>query len=201
MNLLCIADTHGQLNEDWYNGEKYDLCIMLGDHTLGDAEKVLKYIPKEKIRALYGNHDVPISGREYISYFGLTKLGYEEVNGVRLLGVGGSLKYKPEGQVGWTQDECSEYMAKQPEADVLITHDLAFGEILKLMPMPEGKRCRAVRVKEFYDISEHPAHIGLRAFNEYLEKYPNCKHIHGHVHKSYEIGNTRSVYMVEMVEV
>lgn len=87
MKLLCIADTHGQLRDDWYNGEEYDLCVMLGDHSIGDAEKILRYIPKEKIRAIYGNHDAPVLGRTPITYFGLTELKYEVFNGVRLLRV------------------------------------------------------------------------------------------------------------------
>ena len=194
MKLLCIADTHGQLDDNWYNGEEYDLCIMLGDHSLGDTEKILRYIPKEKIRAIYGNHDVPISGRTPITHFGLTELKYEEFNGVRLLGVGGSLRYKKGYQVFWEQDECSEYMSKQPEADVLITHDLAYGERNRLL-YPN------ITIGSQYNIPDHPAHIGLKGFAEYLTKYPKCRHIHGHIHRSYKEGNTQSVYITESVEV
>lgn len=202
MKILCIADTHGQLDDNWYSGEEYDLCIMLGDHSLGDTEKILRYIPKEKIRAIYGNHDVPISGKTPITYFGLTELKNEVFNGVRLLGVGGSLRYKKGYQVFWEQDECSEHMAKQPEADVLITHDLAYGERNRLLwPDSENIRGRAVTIGYRYDISDHPAHIGLKGFAEYLAKYPDCRHIHGHIHRSYKEGNTQSVYMVELAEI
>ena len=193
MKLLCITDTHGQLSDDWYHGEEYDLCVLLGDHSLGDVEKVLRYIPKEKIRAIYGNHDVPVCGRTPITYFGLTELKYEVIDGVRLLGVSGSLRYKKGYQIFWEQDECSEYMEKQPEADVLLTHDLAFGE--------RDLTIDGETIRNKYDLHHETAHVGLKGFKEYLTKYPNCKHIHGHVHKSYEVGNTRSVYMTEVVEV
>lgn len=193
MKLLCVADTHGQLKEDWYDGGDFDLCILLGDHSLGDVEKILRHVPKYKIRAIYGNHDVPISGRTPIAYFRLPDIQYEVYKGVRLLGVGGSLRYKEGYQVFWEQDECSEYMARMPEADVLLTHDLAYGE--RDMVLPDG-----VSVRDKFNLN-HPAHEGLIGFSEYLKKYPNCRHIHGHVHKSYEVGNTKSVYMVELVEV
>lgn len=202
MKLLCIADTHGRLQDDWYNGEEYDLCLMLGDHSLGDAEKVLKFIPKERIRAIYGNHDVPIAGRTPIDYFDLPELKYEEINGVRFLGVGGSLRYKRGPMVAWEQFECAAYMDIQPEADVLITHDLAYWEINQfIVPKVNGVRLKPVTLGVRYNIPKHPAHIGLKGFSDYLKKYPKCKHIHGHVHRSYAVGNTRSVYMVEMVEI
>jgi len=186
MKLLCIADTHGQLPDDWFSGFKRydpDLCIMLGDHSLGDAQKVLRYIPKKKVRAIYGNHDLPVAGRTYISRFGLKQLTYEEINGVRLLGVPGCVKYSAyEKPYQWTQEEYWEYMVEQPPCDVLITH------------------CNS----SLFTLKPGPAHQGAAAFAEYCHLNGVKYHIHGHNHISAVIDHgtiERCIYMAEMVEI
>ena len=62
ITLLIIADTHGTLNEEKFlefinQNTKYDACIMLGDHYDRDISIILKYVDKNKLYGILGNHD------------------------------------------------------------------------------------------------------------------------------------------------
>lgn len=98
IKMIIIADTHGCLKEDEFyqfmtEYEEYDVCLLLGDHSVGDVNTILKCVNEEKIYALLGNHD-----HNYIGKFNLKNLNGQvvEVNGVKLLGIQGSYKYNPD---------------------------------------------------------------------------------------------------------
>ena len=63
INLLIISDTHGdlalsrKLEKKLSEYKNYNLCCILGDISNYDYEIILKYVSKEKIVALLGNHD------------------------------------------------------------------------------------------------------------------------------------------------
>ena len=61
LTLLTVADTHNSLNTfkeiKIPKPSEYDLCIFLGDISKEDIRILLKYIPKEKIIGVLGNHD------------------------------------------------------------------------------------------------------------------------------------------------
>lgn len=84
IKMVVIADTHGCLKEDEFAEfmkahEDCDVCLLLGDHSVGDVDNILKYVDSEKIYALLGNHDY-----DYIGKFNLKNLNGQvvEVNGV-----------------------------------------------------------------------------------------------------------------------
>ena len=100
IKLLIITDTHGllsykqELEEKLKNIKEYDYCFALGDITYSDYEIILKYIPKNKILGLLGNHD----GFEVLKHYGIEDLNGKVVNikGFRIGGIQGSYRYKSE---------------------------------------------------------------------------------------------------------
>ncbi len=166
IKMIIITDTHGCLKEEEFaefmkTHEEYDVCLLLGDHSVGDVSAILKYVDEEKTYALLGNHD-----HDYIGKFNLKNLNGEVivVNGVKILGIQGSYKYKPDDFPSFTQKESIEFLVDKPKVDILVSHDAPYG---------------------FSDRSD-VAHQGLFGITYYLfkNKVPHC--IHGHLHTPYE---------------
>ena len=97
IKMIVVADTHNSLSEEEFKifineHPIYDICLLLGDFGYNDLPIILKYIDKRKIYALLGNHD-----HNYINEYELNNLNGNiiDINGVKLLGIEGSFKYKP----------------------------------------------------------------------------------------------------------
>lgn len=186
IRMLLITDTHGCLIQDEFSkfvftNKNYDICLLIGDHSRDDIKTILKLIEKEKIYALLGNHD-----SDYISEFGLRNLNGNiiEINRIKILGIQGSYRYKPENFPSFSQEESIEFLADKEKADVLVSHDAPFGL---------GQR-------------NDVAHQGLFGITYYLfkNKVPYC--IHGHLHTPYSkqlINGTKveCYYMYNYVEI
>ena len=185
IKLIVISDTHNCLNyEEFGNFIKehsdFDLCLLLGDHNSNDIEIILKYISKEKIYGLLGNHDF-----DYISSYGINNLNGRviNINGVKLLGIQGSFKYKPSDFPSFTQQDSIEFLNNKESVDILISHDNRFDS----------------------SMIGNPAHQGLFGITYYIFKNKVPYHIHGHIHNPYKktmINGTQelSVYMYEYIE-
>ena len=57
IKMIIISDTHGCLNKEefakfTYEHEDFDVCLLLGDHSVGDVDIILQYIDEEKLYAL-----------------------------------------------------------------------------------------------------------------------------------------------------
>ena len=166
LKLIIITDTHNTLDEstllDTINKHPdFDICLLLGDHNYNDINIVLKYIPKEKIYALLGNHDI-----NYIENYNLNNLNGNiiTVNGVKLLGIQGSFKYKPVDFPSFTQEDSIKFLMDQEPVDVLISHDGPFDD----------------------NMINNPAHQGLFGITYYLYKNKVKYNIHGHLHNEFE---------------
>ena len=53
IKMIIISDTHGCLREDEFSqfineNKQFDVCLLLGDHSIGDIEIILRYVNKEK---------------------------------------------------------------------------------------------------------------------------------------------------------
>lgn len=90
--------------------------------------------------------------------------------GVRILGLGGSVRYKPEGRHQYTQRQMDRRVLRrkldlfrQGGFDILLTHAPALG-------LNDG---------------EDPCHTGFGAFNRLMEQYKPRYFVHGHVHMNY----------------
>ena len=127
ITLLVIADTHGTLDEDefkqYLEHKQYDICIMLGDHYNRDIDIILRYVDKSKIYGIKGNHDY-----DYLSDYDIHNINGNiiEINGVKILGMEGSFKYKPVDFPSFTQEESITFLENKPKVDILVTHDKKF---------------------------------------------------------------------------
>ena len=129
IKIIIISDTHGCLNKDEFakfisEHEDFDVCLLLGDHSIGDVDTILQYIDEEKIYALLGNHD-----NNYIGKFNLKNLNGNviNINGVKILGIQGSYKYKSEDFPSFTQKESIEFLNDKEKVDILVSHDAPYG--------------------------------------------------------------------------
>ncbi len=165
LKLIIITDTHNALNDEQFKTfldahPNYDLCLLLGDHSARDIEIILKYINKDKIYGLLGNHNF-----DYLEQYSIRNLnGYKiTVNDVSIIGMQGSFKYKPGDFPSFSQLDSILFVDKMPKADILVTHDNRFDENMK----------------------NNPAHQGLFGITYYLYKNKVPFHIHGHLHNNY----------------
>lgn len=166
IRLIIITDTHNMLDESQLievvkKHSNYDVCILLGDHSDTDIQKVIKYIPREKLYALLGNHDI-----NYIDNYKLNNLNGKiiNINGVKILGIQGSFKYKPVDFPSFTQEESIKFLLNKEQADILISHDGPFDD----------------------NMINNPAHQGLFGITYYLFKNNVKYNIHGHLHNNYD---------------
>lgn len=186
IKLIVISDTHNCLIEENFKQfvcqhEEYDACLLLGDHHSNDISIILKYIDKNKIYGLLGNHDY-----NYLEEFNINKLNGEiiDINGTTILGIQGSFKYKPSSFPSFTQKESILFLNGKPNVDILVSHDNSFDN----------------------SMVRNPAHQGLFGITYYLFKNKIPYHIHGHIHDSYKkelLNGTKqiSVYMYEYIEI
>lgn len=185
INLLVIADTHNQLffinKIKIPTPDKYDLCILLGDISKDDIRELLKYIPKEKMIGILGNHD----DKDNLSAFGITNINSSIYiyNGISFVGLEGCIKYK-KNQIGYSKEESKNICSKLPKADIFISHNIPY----KFMGELNG------------------IHIGDPAINKYLIKNKVPVNICGHNH-SYKIDKLKNkttvieTYMISMINI
>lgn len=185
IKIIVITDTHNTLKEDEFrnfilNSGDYDVCLLLGDFGSNDLPIILRYIDREKIYALLGNHDY-----NYIKEYELNNLNGNiiNINGVKLLGIQGSFKYKPSDFPSFSQKESILFLEDKPDVDILVSHDIRFNSMAE----------------------RDPAHQGMFGITYYLFKNRVPYHIHGHIHNPYKkdmINGTREIssFMYEYIE-
>ena len=165
IKIIVITDTHNTLKEDEFrnfilNSGDYDVCLLLGDFGSNDLPIILRYIDREKIYALLGNHDY-----NYIKEYELNNLNGNiiNINGVKLLGIQGSFKYKPSDFPSFSQKESILFLEDKPDVDILVSRDIRFNSMAE----------------------RDPAHQGMFGITYYLFKNRVPYHIHGHIHNPY----------------
>lgn len=177
ITLLVISDSHDgfildkELEKKLIDYKDYDLCCILGDISDSDYEIILKYVPKEKIVALLGNHDRFGLLEQYNLYDINGRV--ITVNGIRISGIQGCNKYKNESFPSYTQKESINFLDKMEEVDILLSHD-----------------------KPFLIDNKDSVHDGLKGITKYLYKNKVPYNIHGHLHKNQEqtlLNGTKSI--------
>lgn len=168
VKILFLTDTHGMLKYEKNilnyitELEKYDCCILLGDHSISDIKLIKDIVKTDKIYGVLGNHDG----------WNLYKdNGIEDINGkiikikeLKIAGISGSYKYKKTDDYAmYSHEESQELADKMQEADVLISHDRPY-------------------IKSQYGES----HDGLKGITYYIYKNHVSLHIHGHIHEEKE---------------
>ena len=170
MKILIIADEESRSLWDHYSPEKLEgveLIISCGDLKASYLE-FLATMVKCPILYVPGNHDTTfgenppggcecIDGRIYVH------------NGIRILGLGGSMWYKDSPNM-YTEQDMRRRIRKtkcrillHSGFDILVTHSPARG---------------------WGDMDDLP-HRGYECFNELLERCHPLYMMHGHVHATY----------------
>ena len=176
MKILAIADEESKYLWDYFDKSKIegiDLIISCGDlnpHYLS----FLVTLSSVPVLYVHGNHD---GKYENIPPEGCTCIDDEIYvhNGVRILGLGGSMRYKP-GPHQYTEWQMRQRVAKlkfklfkSRGFDILVPHAPAY-QLNDGMDLP---------------------HQGFQVFKTLMEKYRPKYFLHGHVHLSYGRGHKR----------
>ncbi len=176
MKILAVSDEESPYLWDTNAAQtlkQYDLILSCGD-LKSDYLSFLVTVAKCPVLYVHGNHDGhyesrPPEGCDCIE----DKLVV--YNGVRILGLGGSIRYRP-GSHQYTDRQMRRRIRKLRLAlwrtggvDIVVTH---------APPRDIGD-------------AEDPAHRGFEALRELLDKYKPQYLLHGHVHLSYGADTTR----------
>ena len=176
MKILAVADEESKSLWDFYSPDKLDgveLIISCGDLS---AEYLEFLVTMSSCPVLYvpGNHDS--------AYVNRPPEGCENIDGrvfkykgVRIFGLGGSMKYKP-GPYMYSEDEMRKRIWKSRKEilksggfDILVTHS---------------------PVRGYGDMSDLP-HIGYECLGNLLYICQPDYMLHGHVHAVYMSGFKR----------
>ncbi|MCR4840252.1 MAG: metallophosphoesterase [Lachnospiraceae bacterium] len=170
MHILIVGDEPSKKYWDYYQEgslDEFDLIISVGDLP---APYLSFMVTFAKCPLLYvsGNHDAvydtqPPEGCVCIDD---DLIVYK---GIRILGLGGSYRYKP-GPCQYTEKEMRRRIARlfpkiflKKGFDILVTHSPA---------------------KDLNDGEDLP-HRGFECFNKLIDKYKPKYFLHGHVHMNY----------------
>ena len=168
IKLLIIADTHGTLREEEFSlfmkdNKEYDACFLLGDHYDKDINIIVNYVDKNKLYGILGNHDY-----NYLENYNIPNINSKiiNINGVKILGMEGSFRYKNAKFPSFEQRESIDFFYNKEQVDILISHDTKFNL----------DKC-----------NRDPAHQGLIGITNFLYEKKIPIHIHGHIHENYEL--------------
>ncbi len=181
MKILVLSDVPSKWLWDFFEKgrlDEYDLILSCGDLP-GEYLSFLVTFSKAPVLYVCGNHDhydrkppegcICIEDQIY------------EYNGVRILGLGGSMRYKP-GDNMYTEKEMCKRVRKlfwtirrKKGFDILLTHSPARG---------------------VNDLEDLP-HRGFEIFIKLLQKYKPKYFVHGHVHLNYGGGAKRELQYLE----
>lgn len=176
MKILFLSDEECPALWDYYVPGRladYQLIISCGD-LKASYLSFLVTMARCPVLYVHGNHDTrygsnPPEGCDCIDGHVV------EYNGVRIMGLGGCLKYHP-GEHQYTDRQMRGRILKMRwpirkagGVDILVTHAPAEG----------------------LGDSEDVAHWGFPALRAFLDKYRPSYHVHGHVHMTYGQGIPR----------
>ena len=169
MRILAVADEESKYYYDSYRPGKLDgidLIIACGDLSVEYLEFLVTMADCPLVY-IHGNHDEKHKRTPTGCLCVEDKL--VEINGLRIIGFGGSYKYR-DGKYMYTEKQMEARVRKKwltlkkhGGIDVLVTHAPA---------------------RRLNDLETIP-HRGFECFNKLLDKYQPRLFVHGHVHCSY----------------
>lgn len=191
MKILVLSDQESRPLYDYFTPDKIadiDLIIACGDLKPAYLEF---FATMSNVPLLYvlGNHDKWYLSKKADGCICLEDDIYE-YNGIRILGLGGSMRYLPDAPCQYSEQEMCRRIHKlglklffKKGFDILVTHAPAQG---------------------INDMDDLP-HQGFACFLELLKHYQPKFFIHGHVHANYGsgfkredlLGNTRIINAYE----
>jgi len=177
MKIAVFSDLQGFDNDSWKllmeQGipKEVALIITLGDIDVFDLKRLKDKFSDISWIGIHGNHDFK-GDLEYLDIRNL-HLNIFQYKGVSFGGFEGSLRYKKNNALMYTQEEVSKFMEQMPPVDVFLSHNSPFG---------------------IHDKKDN-AHQGFTAFKDYVDKSKPKFLLHGHQHINKEtvIGETKVV--------
>lgn len=170
MKILVLSDQECPALWDYFDKRKLagiDLIISCGD-LKAEYLSFLVTFTAAPVLYVHGNHDERYDRNPPEGCVCLEDQIYE-YKGLRILGLGGSVRYRP-GGCQYTQKEMEKRIKKmrfqlwrKKGFDILVTHAPAFG---------------------LNDGSDLP-HTGFKAFKMLLDEYKPKYFLHGHMHLNY----------------
>ena len=170
MKILAVADAESPAYYDYYTPGKldeFDLILSCGDLH----KKYLEFlVTMARCPLLYvrGNHDDALNGDPPEGCECVEDRLYV-YNGVRILGLGGSFRYR-EGENVYTEEQMRRRIRKlwlslkrHGGFDILLTH------------------APARHINDFDTLT----HRGFACFGELLDRYAPRYFVHGHIHQNY----------------
>ena len=191
MRILCLADEESKLFWDYFRKDYFediDLIISCGDLNSSYLTfiETMTSIPLLYVR---GNHDDSYRDKAPEGCVCIEDK-IVNINGVKIMGLGGSQRYRAGGRNQYTEKEMLHRYKKLKKKiwfnkgiDILVTHAPAKG---------------------FHD-GDDLCHTGFEVFNHIIKKYEPKYFLHGHVHMNYGrnfpredvIGKTRFINAFE----
>lgn len=178
MRILVLADEKSKSLYDYYEPSKLenvDLIIACGDLKKSYLEffATVSHCP---VLFVLGNHDSWYKPMEGCGGCICIEDDIFVYKGVRIMGLGGSMRYIPRRELQYTEQEMSWRvlklwwkLKKHKGFDILVTHAPAEG---------------------INDMEDLP-HQGFECFCKLMKKYKPKFFLHGHVHASYGKGFKR----------
>lgn len=199
MKILVLSDQESRSLYEFFSPEKLEgveLIISCGDLKPSYLE-FFATMSNAPLVYVLGNHDKWHLTKEVGGCICIEDDIFE-FKGIRILGLGGSMRYQPRSTCQYNEQEMQRRIHKlrwkifmKKGFDILVTHAPACG---------------------VNDLDDLP-HQGFECFKELIERYEPKLFIHGHVHANYgsgfkredKLGNTRIVnafehYFVEYPE-
>ncbi len=170
MKILALADEESSYLWDFFEKEKLeeiDLIISCGDLEPSYLS-FLATLSNVPVLYVHGNHDEKYEKNPPEGCICIEDYIYE-YKGVRIMGLGGSMRYRP-GIHQYTEQEMQSRLRRmwlplfwRGGIDILVTHAPAYG-------INDG---------------EDLPHQGFQTFRKILDKYQPKYFLHGHVHMNY----------------
>ena len=178
MKILAVADTEAKYYYDYYTGDRlkeFDLILACGDLPRAYLE-FLVTMARCPLVYVCGNHDARFENEPPEGCI-CADDQIIEVNGVRILGLGGSYRYRP-GPCMYSEKQMRRRILKllpklwrKKGFDILLTHAPAY---------------------DLNDLDTIP-HRGFECFHWLLEKWKPKYFIHGHIHLTYGVNLPRGM--------
>jgi predicted phosphodiesterase len=171
MKILAVADHEAKYFYDYYTPGRlaeYDLIIACGDLKRSYLE-FLVTMARCPLLYVHGNHDDRLDKEPPEGCICIEDQIYV-YKGVRILGLGGSYRYRKDGKHMYTERQMANRILllklqlwKHKGFDILVTHAPAY------------------RINDMNTMS----HRGFQCFVDLLDHYAPKYFIHGHVHRNY----------------
>lgn len=176
MKILAIADEESKSLWDYFDKSKLegvDLILSCGDLNPNYLSFLATFSPAP-VLYIHGNHDDKYQRTPPDGCIDIENQVYVH-NGVRILGLGGSVRYKP-GVHQYTQRQMNQRIRKMffqihraHGIDILLTHAPALG-------INDG---------------EDLPHQGFAGFRKIMDRHNPYLFLHGHVHMNYRAFQNR----------